>query len=91
MQPLLVVIFLIKILARSNLFKTNIGVRQGCVLSPLLFNLFLADLQPTLDKCKDNAKIDENVELSCLLWADDILMLSTSEEGLQEKLNQLEI
>ena len=74
----------------SPSFKTNIGVRQGCVLSPLLFNLFLADLQPLLDSCQDNVKIDENTELSCLLWADDILMFSETAEGLQSKLNNLE-
>ena len=74
----------------SPSFKTNIGVRQGCVLSPLLFNIFLADLQPALDECKDHVKVDKDKELSCLLWADDILMFAKSEQGLQDKLNKLE-
>ena len=74
----------------SSSFKTNKGVRQGCVLSPLLFNLFLADLQPILDKCGDNVKLDQQTGISCLLWADDILMLSETEAGLQSKLSALE-
>ena len=71
-------------------FATNIGVRQGCVLSPLLFNIFLADLQPILQDCEDNVKIDGSVQVSCLLWADDILMFSKTKEGLQRKLDKLE-
>ena len=71
-------------------FTTNIGVRQGCVLSPLLFNLFLADLQPILHDCSDNVKIDDTTDVSCLLWADDILMFSESVDGLQKKLEKLE-
>ena len=71
-------------------FTTNIGVRQGCVLSPLLFNIFLADLQPILQDCEDNVKIDGSVQVSCLLWADDILMFSKTKEGLQRKLDKLE-
>ena len=60
------------------------------MLSPLLFNLFLADLQPILQDCNDNVKIDESTSVSCFLWADDILMFSNSKEGLQGKLNKLE-
>ena len=70
-------------------FKTNIGVRQGCVLSPLLFNIFLADLQSALDECGDNVEVDKKTKISSFLWADDILMLSESAGGLQSKLNRL--
>ena len=79
----------------SDPFKPNKGVRQGCVLSPLLFNIFLADLQNELDSCNDNVKLNDNKEISCLMWADDILILSESEsesereDGLQRKLNTL--
>ena len=71
-------------------FKTNKGVRQGCVLSPLLFNIFLADLSARLDTCEGNVKVSESKEISCLIWADDILILSESEHGLQSKLNNLQ-
>ena len=74
----------------SPTFKTNKGVRQGCVLSPLLFNIFLADLQTILDNNGDNVKVSKASTISCLLWADDILMLSESKTGLQAKLNALE-
>ena len=59
--------------------------------APLLFNIFLADLQKELDSCNDNVKLGENKELRCLLWADDILILSESGDGLQRKLNTLGI
>ena len=74
----------------SKPFKTNKGVRQGCVLSPLLFILFLSDLQARLDSSKDNVNLDKDTEISCLMWADDILILSETEEGLQHKLDTLE-
>ena len=74
----------------SEPFKTNIGVRQGCVLSPLLFNIFLSDIQEKFDKCVDNVKLDTE-EISCLIWADDILIISESKNGLQSKLNELQL
>ena len=73
----------------SDPFETNIGVRQGCVLSPLLFNIFLSDLEILLQNIGDNAKINNSMEISCIMWADDILIFSETETGLQRKLDEL--
>ena len=56
-------------------FESLIGVRQGCNLSPMLFNLFLNDLPEIFDSKCDPIRIC-NTELSCLLYADDLLILS---------------
>ena len=74
----------------TTLFKINKGVRQGCVLSPLLFNIFLADLLKKLDSLNRNINID-NTSISCIAWADDLVLLAESEEGLQNLLKVLEI
>ena len=29
---------------QCQIFKTNVGVKHGCLLSPVLFNLFLEDI-----------------------------------------------
>ena len=72
----------------TNWFDVNSGVRQGCPLSPLLFNLFINDLAlriKALGKGIDIAQ--ENV--SILLYADDIVLLSENENDLQFMLNEL--
>ena len=74
----------------SEPFKTNKGVRQGCVLSPLLFNIFLSDIQEVFDVCGDNPTLND-MEISSLIWADDILILSENPDGLQAKLDNLGI
>ena len=74
----------------SNTFSVNQGVKQGCVLSPLLFNIFMSDLPDTLEYgINEHIEIAPNVSCSCLLWADDLLNLSPSETGLQNMLNNL--
>ena len=56
----------------------NQGVRQGCVLSPTLFNIYMSDLEPLLSKNNDISAvlIDDINKIPCLCWADDILLLS---------------
>ena len=74
----------------TDLFTANQGVKQGCILSPLLFNIFLSDLQQKLEESQNNpAKISTDQTLGCLIWADDLLLLSQTEIGLNNMLRTL--
>ena len=64
---------------RSNFFHSSLGVRQGDNLSPILFNLYLSDLPTCFDESCDPVSLSET-SFSCLLYADDLVLLSTSEE-----------
>ena len=70
-------------------FDIGRGVRQGCVLSPLLFNIFMADLFKQLDDNKGKMKIGDK-EIACIAWADDLIIMSESESELQSMLETLE-
>ena len=65
-------------------------MKQGCILSPLLFNIFLSDLPDHLKKKECKPLLTENsTPIDCIIWADDIVILSESEEGLQCMLGNL--
>ena len=67
---------------------SKLGVKQGCVLSPLLFKLFIADLPAIFDSSCDPVSLNDKL-LRVLMYADDIVMLSTSEVGLKNCLKKL--
>ena len=75
--------------SRSDFFDLNIGVRQGCILSPLLFNLFLSDLAKQFDSVDNKVKLG-NVGINSIFWADDLVLFSESKEGLDKLLGILE-
>ena len=72
----------------SNYVQINRGVKQGDSLSPTLFNLYINDLPDIFDKnCCPIAL--ENMSINCLMFADDLLLLSETPEGLQKSLDNL--
>ena len=68
-------------------FTTSISVKQGCVFSPILFNLYIDKIADIFDKSCSPVKI-KNADLNCLLWADDLLLVSETATGLQNCLDK---
>jgi hypothetical protein len=73
---------------RTNWFAVNCGLKQGCLLSPLLFNLFINDLVTLITSLDMGIDIGDE-KLSILLYADDIVLLAETESDLQTLLNAL--
>ena len=62
------------------------GVRQGCTLSPLLFNLYTEELTHRVKRVGKGIPVGDE-KLSILLYADDVVIMAESSEDLQECLN----
>jgi hypothetical protein len=69
-------------------FTSSLGVRQGDVLSPNIFKLFLNDFSDIIENSNDSVYLQDK-KMSCLLYADDLILISDSEQGLQDGLNIL--
>lgn len=70
----------------SDSFRVNNGVRQGGILSPLLFNVYLDDLSLQLNKCNTGCIIGDHL-CNHLMYADDLVLVSPYSMGLQQLLN----
>ena len=68
---------------------SKFGLKQGGILSPLLFNLYIDDIKDLFDNTCDPVHL-LNKPLSHLLYADDLALISTTQSGLNNCLARLE-
>jgi len=65
------------------------GVRQGCLLSPLLFNIYAqAMMDEAMDEVFDGVKVGGHL-IQAVRFADDQAMTASSAEGLQSIMTKL--
>ena len=67
-------------------FLCGVGLRQGGVLSPVLFALYVDSIIVRLRSAKLGCSMF-NVYIECVMYADDLLLLSASVSTLQSMIN----
>ena len=66
-------------------------MKQGCPLSPTLFDIYIDELEAFLRDCSlpsDGCYLHQ-VFISILLFVDDVILLASSHDGLQRLLDGL--
>lgn len=74
----------------SKSFTSECWVKQGDILIPSLFNIFIDGIVEELKKGNCNPVYIGDISVISLLYADDIVLLSESKSELQNCLNVLE-
>ena len=69
----------------SDSFKVTNGVRQGGILSPQLFNIYIDGLSDILNKSSVGGSIGGK-RINHMLYADHLCIVSLSSAGLQQLL-----
>ena len=73
----------------TDSFPCDLGVKQGCPLSPLLFGLYIDRVAPLITAADPTAPTLAGLAVALLLYADDLTLLSTTPAGLQSQLDAL--
>jgi hypothetical protein len=72
----------------TDWFDVKGGLKQGCALSPTLFNLFINDLSTCLLALGKGVCLGHE-RVALLMYADDLVLIAESPEDLQEMLDCL--
>jgi hypothetical protein len=70
----------------SRLVFSKVALQQRCTLSPFVFSLFINDIEEYFKYRHDSMLNLMSLNLFCLLFAEDILLLAKSAPDLQKML-----
>ena len=73
----------------GNAWQSEIGTRQGGILSPLLFNFYMKDCIDIVSKQNDGCFLGSS-RCNVLAYADDIILIAPSASGLQNLVSVIE-
>ena len=72
----------------TDFFDFKFGLKQDCLLSSLLFNLYIDDHIRDMKLLNLGIEV-ENDKICILTYADDVILVANTEEELQSLLNCL--
>ena len=70
----------------TDVFPSSRGVRQGCLLSPVRFALYLNDLNRQIKESSQGVLVDD-ISIHSFLYADDLVLIAKDRKDLQSQLN----
>jgi hypothetical protein len=74
----------------SKEINYNIGVKQGCPLSPTLFGIYIDKLEDCLEKAGCVSATLTGIGINLLLYTDDIVIMERSPHDLENQLGILQ-
>ena len=72
----------------SDMICCPVCVKQGCIICPILFSLFLNDLQESISIGSHGIDLD-TMKIFVLLFADDLVLFAETVIELQRMINRL--
>merc|ERR1712083_503308 len=70
---------------KTEFFEVEVGVRQGCVLSPILFSIYINGMAKAVKEGGKGIQVGRK-NMTILLYADDVVLIADSRYELQKSM-----